>query len=47
MSSVGPSIAIVTDKDRKTVEKILKPIGLKIAIVTKVDNKGLQVVPAQ
>jgi predicted sugar kinase len=43
MSSVGPSIAIVTDKDRKTVEKILKPIGLKIAIVTKVDNKGLQV----
>ena len=44
MSSVGPSIAIVTGKDRKSVEKILKPIGLKIAIVTKVDNHGLQIV---
>jgi beta-ribofuranosylaminobenzene 5'-phosphate synthase len=44
MSSVGPSIAVVTDKDRKSVEKILKPLGLTIAIATKVDNKGLQVV---
>jgi predicted sugar kinase len=44
MSSVGPSIAVVTDKDRKSVEKILKPIGLTIAIVTKADNQGLQVV---
>jgi beta-ribofuranosylaminobenzene 5'-phosphate synthase len=44
MSSVGPSIAIVTDKDKKSLEKILKPLGLKIAIVTKADNKGLQVV---
>jgi beta-RFAP synthase len=43
MSSVGPSIAIITEKDRKSVEKILKPSGLKIAIVTKADNKGLQV----
>jgi beta-RFAP synthase len=44
MSSVGPSIAVVTDKDRKSVEKILKPIGLTIAIVTKADNQGLEVV---
>jgi len=43
MSSVGPSIAIVTDKDRKSIEKILKPLGLKIAIVTRPDNRGLQV----
>jgi predicted sugar kinase len=43
MSSVGPSIAVVTDKDRKSVDKILKPLGLEVAIVTKVDNKGLQV----
>jgi beta-ribofuranosylaminobenzene 5'-phosphate synthase len=41
MSSVGPSIAVVTDKDRKSIEKILKPLGLKIAIVTRVDNSGL------
>jgi beta-RFAP synthase len=43
MSSVGPSIAVVTDMDRKTIGKILKPIGLKIAFVTRVDNRGLQV----
>jgi len=43
MSSVGPSIAVVTDLDRKSMEKIVKPLGLKIAIATKVDNKGLVV----
>ncbi len=43
MSSVGPSIAVVTERDKKSIEKILKPLGLKIAIVTKVDNAGLQV----
>jgi beta-ribofuranosylaminobenzene 5'-phosphate synthase len=43
MSSVGPSIAVVTEMDRKSVGKILKPLGLKIAIATKVDNIGLQV----
>jgi beta-ribofuranosylaminobenzene 5'-phosphate synthase len=43
MSSVGPSIAVVTDKDRKSIEKILKPLGLTIAIATKPDNRGLQV----
>lgn len=44
MSSVGPSIAIVTEKNKAAVDKILKPIGLKVAIITKVDNKGLQIV---
>jgi len=44
MSSVGPSIAIITEKDQKALEGILKPIGLSVAIVTKVDNQGLQVV---
>jgi beta-RFAP synthase len=41
MSSVGPSIAVVTDLDKKQLEKILKPHGLKIAIATGVDNQGL------
>jgi beta-ribofuranosylaminobenzene 5'-phosphate synthase len=44
MSSVGPSIAVITDKDQKTLDEILKPIGLSVAIVTKADNQGLQVV---
>jgi beta-RFAP synthase len=41
MSSVGPSIAIITDKKKSEVEKIMKDLGFSIAIVTKVDNKGL------
>jgi len=41
---VGPSIAVVTDKDRKAIEKILRPLKLKIAIATKVDNQGLRTV---
>lgn len=44
MSSVGPSIAIVTEKNRNAIEKILKPLNLKIAIATRVDNNGLQIV---
>ena len=43
MSSVGPSIAVVTKKDRKAMEKLLKPMGLSVAISTKVDNKGLTI----
>ncbi|MGD1003979.1 MAG: GHMP kinase [Methanoregulaceae archaeon] len=43
MSSVGPSIAVVTEKDKVEMEKLLKPLGLKIAISTKVDNKGLTI----
>jgi len=41
MSSVGPSIAVVTSLDKTAIRKILKPIGLDIAIATKVDNRGL------
>jgi beta-RFAP synthase len=41
MSSVGPSIAVVTEKDRASIEKLIKPMGLSVAISTKVDNKGL------
>ncbi len=43
MSSVGPSIAVVTGLDKKSLERILKPLGLEIAISTKVDNEGLKI----
>jgi len=43
MSSVGPSISIITEKDRAFVEKIVRDIGLSIAIETKVDNNGLSI----
>ena len=43
MSSVGPSIAVVTELDKKAIENLIRPLGLKIAIVTKVDNRGLVV----
>jgi len=41
MSSVGPSIAVVTGMKRAALEHIITPMGLKIAIATKVDNEGL------
>jgi hypothetical protein len=44
MSSVGPSIAVVTALDRKSMDKLLKPLGLSVTISTKVDNKGLTIV---
>jgi len=43
MSSVGPSIAVVTALDRATMEELVRPLGLKIAIATKADNTGLVV----
>jgi len=43
MSSVGHSIAVVIGLDQKALEKILKPLGLTIAIVTRVDNQGLKI----
>jgi beta-RFAP synthase len=43
MSSVGPSIAVVTERDRNAMENLIKPLGLKIAIATNVDNRGLTV----
>ncbi|HUS76118.1 MAG TPA: hypothetical protein VMY43_08940 [Methanothrix sp.] len=44
MSSVGPSIAIVTDRSREEVAGLIKPLGLEIAIETKVDNEGLKII---
>jgi len=41
MSSVGPSIAVVTDKKIGAMKKLLKPMGLTIAFTSKVDNAGL------
>jgi hypothetical protein len=43
MSSVGPSIAVITALDRKALEKILAPLRLTVAIETKVDNEGLKI----
>ena len=43
MSSVGPSIAIVTNRSREDVARLIEPLGLKIAIETKVDNEGLKI----
>ncbi|MEA2035207.1 MAG: GHMP kinase [Euryarchaeota archaeon] len=43
MSSVGPSIAIITDKNRSEMEKIIQSTGLKIAIETKIDNTGIRI----
>jgi shikimate kinase len=43
MSSVGPSIAIVTDRTREEVASLIEPLGLKIAIETRVDNTGLKI----
>jgi beta-RFAP synthase len=41
MSSVGPSIAIITELSEDAITKILEPMDLTIAITTAVDNKGL------
>ena len=43
MSSVGPSIAVVTALDKNAMKKLLDPLGLTIAIATRADNRGLVV----
>ncbi|MCK9278942.1 MAG: GHMP kinase [Methanoculleus sp.] len=43
MSSVGPSIAVITDRSEEEVAAILEKAGLRIAIATTVDNEGLKV----
>ncbi|WOF16594.1 GHMP kinase [Methanoplanus sp. FWC-SCC4] len=45
MSSVGPSIAIITSKNSEDVEKIVSGAGLKIALKTKIDNTGVRIIP--
>jgi predicted sugar kinase len=44
MSSVGPSIAIVTGQSREAVARLIEPLGLEIAIETKVNNEGLKII---
>lgn len=41
MSSVGPSIAIITRKSAQEIKDILRTMDLTIAISTAVDNQGL------
>ncbi len=43
MSSVGPTIAVITDKSKKDLEKAIAELGLKVAVETKVDNKGMRI----
>lgn len=43
MSSVGPSIAVVTDRPEAEVAEMLRPLGLEIALMTAVDNEGLKI----
>lgn len=43
MSSVGPSIAIVTDRSEEDIAQLISPMGLEIAIATRVDNEGIKV----
>lgn len=41
MSSVGPSIAVITSKKEEELAKILHPLNLEIAVSTKVNNTGV------
>jgi beta-ribofuranosylaminobenzene 5'-phosphate synthase len=41
MSSVGPTIAVITDRSRKELEKAITPLGLKVAVETEIDNRGM------
>jgi beta-ribofuranosylaminobenzene 5'-phosphate synthase len=44
MSSVGPSISIITEKPREELEPVIAQYGLEIALETKVDNEGLKII---
>lgn len=43
MSSVGPSIAIITRKSKEDLEKVISRLGITRVISTAVDNKGLEI----
>jgi beta-RFAP synthase len=43
MSSVGPTIAVITERSRKDLEKAIADLGLKVAVETKIDNKGMRI----
>lgn len=42
MSSVGPSICVVTEKTESEMQLILDPLGLEISVSTKADNIGIR-----
>jgi len=43
MSSVGPSIAVISGRPEEEVTEIIAKAGLRVAIATEVDNEGLKV----
>ncbi|MDG6256156.1 MAG: GHMP kinase [Methanomicrobiaceae archaeon] len=43
MSSVGPSIAVVTERSVEETVAFLRSIGLETAISTRVDNQGIRI----
>ncbi|MDO5845444.1 MAG: GHMP kinase [Methanocorpusculum sp.] len=40
MSSVGPSVCVVTEQPREVMDKITGDIGLRVELETRVDNTG-------
>ncbi len=45
MSSVGPAVAIITDRTEVEMQAIVRKIGLEIAVTTGIDNEGVKVFP--
>ncbi|MDD1718493.1 MAG: GHMP kinase [Methanoregulaceae archaeon] len=43
MSSVGPSIAVITERNQADVEEIAGKLGLRVAVATRIDNVGLKI----
>lgn len=43
LSSVGPSIAIVTEKSKADVEAVVKKMGFTIGVESTVDNEGIKI----
>ncbi len=43
MSSVGPSIAVITKRPRQELEAACEPLGLEVTLETTVDNTGILV----
>ncbi len=41
MSSVGPSIAVITEKSADEIRPLLRSLGLEVAISTSIDNTGI------
>lgn len=41
MSSVGPAIAVITDRSETEAARTLEELGLSVAVTTRVDNTGI------